>query len=119
MRTVNRVDFSISYKRTVINSNSVATCKTHDELMSVGNRNVCARTQLRPIYRSSGKCVMDNNSVKQVWIKSGKVFTKVGYQWKPTGRKFTVGINGLVDNIAHSRCKSVNKWIPTGRIIPL
>ena len=62
---------------------------------------------------------MDNNSVKQVWIKSGKVFTKVGYQWKPTGRKFTVGINGLVDNIAHSRCKSVNKWIPTGRIIPL
>ena len=62
---------------------------------------------------------MNDNSVKQVWIKSGKVFTNVGYQWKPTGRKFTIRSNGLVDNIAHSRCKLVNKWIPTGRIIPL
>ena len=32
LKTVDRVDSSISYKRTVINSNSVATCKTHDEL---------------------------------------------------------------------------------------
>ena len=107
LRTVNRVDSSISFKRTLINSNSVATCKTHDELMSVGYRNVCARTHLRPINRSSGKSVMDNNSVKQVWIESGKVFTNVRYQWKPTGRKFTVGINGLVDNTAHSWCKTV------------
>ena len=61
---------------------------------------------------------MKNNSVKHVWIKSGKVFTTVGYQWKPTGRKFTVGSNGLVDNFAKSRCTLVSKWIPTGRTIP-
>ncbi|GJY17192.1 hypothetical protein Tco_0388683, partial [Tanacetum coccineum] len=29
--------------------------------------------------------------VKQVWQATGKLFTNVGYQWKPTGRKFTLG----------------------------
>ena len=80
MRFENRVDSSISYKRAVINSNSVAVYKTHDELMSVGNRNLCERTHLRPSYQSSEKCVMRNNTVKHVWVKSRKVFTTVGYQ---------------------------------------
>ncbi|GJY20154.1 retrovirus-related pol polyprotein from transposon TNT 1-94 [Tanacetum coccineum] len=29
--------------------------------------------------------------VKQVWKATEKLFAKVGYQWKPTGRKFTLG----------------------------
>ncbi|GKB21159.1 retrovirus-related pol polyprotein from transposon TNT 1-94 [Tanacetum coccineum] len=29
--------------------------------------------------------------VKQVWKASGKVLTSVGYQWRPTGRIFTLG----------------------------
>ncbi|GKD03819.1 integrase, catalytic region, zinc finger, CCHC-type containing protein [Tanacetum coccineum] len=28
---------------------------------------------------------------KQVWKATGKLLTNVGYQWKPTGRKFTLG----------------------------
>ncbi|GKA86724.1 hypothetical protein Tco_0808435 [Tanacetum coccineum] len=29
--------------------------------------------------------------VKQVWQATGKLFTNVGFQWQPTGRKFTLG----------------------------
>ncbi|GJS92351.1 retrovirus-related pol polyprotein from transposon TNT 1-94 [Tanacetum coccineum] len=29
--------------------------------------------------------------VKNVWKATGKLLTNVGYQWKPTGRKFTLG----------------------------
>ena len=119
MRFENRFDSGISYKSTVINSNFVAGCKTDDKLMSVGNRNVHERTHLRPSHQSSVKCVVKNNIVKHVWVNTGKVFTTVGYQWKPTGRKFTVGSNGLVDNIANPRCTLVSKWIPTGRTISL
>ncbi|GJW89054.1 hypothetical protein Tco_0164394 [Tanacetum coccineum] len=31
------------------------------------------------------------SKVKQVWKATGKLFANVGYQWKPTGRKFTLG----------------------------
>ncbi|GJR87172.1 retrovirus-related pol polyprotein from transposon TNT 1-94 [Tanacetum coccineum] len=30
------------------------------------------------------------NKVKQVWKATGKLFANVGYQWKPTGMKFTL-----------------------------
>ncbi|GJU42012.1 retrovirus-related pol polyprotein from transposon TNT 1-94 [Tanacetum coccineum] len=32
-----------------------------------------------------------SSKVKQVWKATGKLFAIVGYQWKPTGRKFTFG----------------------------
>ncbi|GJV13605.1 hypothetical protein Tco_1355146 [Tanacetum coccineum] len=31
------------------------------------------------------------STFKQVWKETGKLFVNVGYQWKPTGRKFTLG----------------------------
>ncbi|GJT41786.1 retrovirus-related pol polyprotein from transposon TNT 1-94 [Tanacetum coccineum] len=31
------------------------------------------------------------SKVKQVWKATGKLFANVSYQWKPTGRKFTLG----------------------------
>ncbi|GJY60573.1 hypothetical protein Tco_0461230 [Tanacetum coccineum] len=32
-----------------------------------------------------------DNKKKQVWKATGKIFVNAGYQWKPTGRKFTLG----------------------------
>ncbi|GKF72780.1 hypothetical protein Tco_0208894, partial [Tanacetum coccineum] len=37
------------------------------------------------------KKVWKHKQVKQVWKATGKVLTNVGYQWKPTGRIFTLG----------------------------
>ncbi|GKG16298.1 hypothetical protein Tco_0358621 [Tanacetum coccineum] len=30
------------------------------------------------------------NKAKQVWKATGKLFANVGYQWRPTGKKFTL-----------------------------
>ncbi|GJW65290.1 hypothetical protein Tco_0117174 [Tanacetum coccineum] len=81
----NRVDSSISLKRTVINSISDSRCKTF----------------------------------KQTWKATGKVFANVGYQWKPTGRKFTLGEQCLLTRITKPKVVPVRQWKPTGRIIPL
>ncbi|GJT15552.1 putative ribonuclease H-like domain-containing protein [Tanacetum coccineum] len=40
---------------------------------------------------SKFKKVWKPKQVKQVWKATGKLLTNVGYQWKPTGRKFTLG----------------------------
>ncbi|GJZ12462.1 hypothetical protein Tco_0547692 [Tanacetum coccineum] len=37
------------------------------------------------------KKVWKPKKVKQVWKATGKLLTNVGYQWKPTRRKFTLG----------------------------
>ncbi|GJV88007.1 hypothetical protein Tco_1531945 [Tanacetum coccineum] len=66
LKTTNHVDSSISYKCTVINSNSHSVCKTF-------------------------KQVWKPKQVKQVWKATSNVLTSVGYQWRPTRRIFTLG----------------------------
>ena len=58
-------------------------------------------------------------SVKQVWSKTGKVFTNVGYQWRPTGRKFTPRKMCPVSRTTNSRDMPIRKWRPTGRLFPI
>ncbi|GJV79663.1 retrovirus-related pol polyprotein from transposon TNT 1-94 [Tanacetum coccineum] len=62
----NRVDSSISFKCTVINSNSTSVCKTYN------------------------KCLMSFNHDKCV-VKSLKLVKKSPVNKQPTGRKFTLG----------------------------
>ncbi|GJV45412.1 hypothetical protein Tco_1429948 [Tanacetum coccineum] len=46
----------------------------------------------KQIWQPKGK-LSDNslNKTKQVWKATGKLFANVGYQWRPTGKKFTSG----------------------------
>ncbi|GJX86133.1 integrase, catalytic region, zinc finger, CCHC-type containing protein [Tanacetum coccineum] len=73
----NRVDSSISSKRTVINWNSNSLCKT---------------------------C---------------KIFTTIGYHWKPTGRIFPLGDQCPLTRTTRPKALPVKQWNPTGRLIPL
>ncbi|GJW43469.1 retrovirus-related pol polyprotein from transposon TNT 1-94 [Tanacetum coccineum] len=59
----NRVDSSISYKR----------------------------TSLKFVKKPHVNKVWRGKPVKQVWQATRKLFTNVGFQWQPTGRKFTLG----------------------------
>ncbi|GKB13754.1 hypothetical protein Tco_0847677 [Tanacetum coccineum] len=105
---VNRVDSSISSKRVVINSNSESVCKTCNKCLNSANHEMCVvnilnsvnatptvKTVLnngKQIWKPKGK--LSNNSLnktKRVWKATGKLFTNVGYQWRPTGKKFTLG----------------------------
>nr|GEX53218.1 retrovirus-related Pol polyprotein from transposon TNT 1-94 [Tanacetum cinerariifolium] len=89
LKQANRVDPSISYKRTVFNLNSNSVCKTCNKCLISTNHDKCVMKHLKSVRAPSAKNVV--SKVKQVWKATGKVFTNVGYQWKPTGKKFTLG----------------------------
>ncbi|GJW18147.1 hypothetical protein Tco_0025583 [Tanacetum coccineum] len=86
----NRVDSSLSVKRTGFISKSVSVCKTCNECLVFGNHNKCGVKNLNSVNAKNPK-VKNDAIVKQVWKATGKIFASVGSKWKPTGRKFTLG----------------------------
>ncbi|GJR49725.1 hypothetical protein Tco_1400246 [Tanacetum coccineum] len=86
----NRVDSSISSKHTVINSNSNFVCKTCNKCIISANHDKCVMKYLK-FVRPPPLVKNVLSKVKQVWKATRKLFANVGYQWKPTGRKFTLG----------------------------
>ncbi|GJZ45537.1 retrovirus-related pol polyprotein from transposon TNT 1-94 [Tanacetum coccineum] len=99
LKTTNRVDSSISSKRTVINSNSHSVCQTCNKCLISANHDMCVVTYLHSVNASPSvknvvrkvKQVWKPKQVRQVWKPTGKVLTNIGYQWRPTGRLFTLG----------------------------
>ncbi|GJT82390.1 hypothetical protein Tco_1056732 [Tanacetum coccineum] len=105
---VNRVDSGISSKRVVINSNSESVCKTCNKCLNSASHEMCVVNILnsvnatptvkivlnkgKQIWQPKGK-LSDNslNKTKQVWKATGKLFANIGYQWRPTGKKFALG----------------------------
>nr|GEU40709.1 hypothetical protein [Tanacetum cinerariifolium] len=83
----NRVDSSLNDKHTGFLSKSISVCKTCNECLVFGNHDDCV---VKSVNAKKPK-VINNANVKQVWKATGKVFASVGSQWKPTGRKFTLG----------------------------
>ncbi|GJR85752.1 hypothetical protein Tco_0209763 [Tanacetum coccineum] len=99
LKTMNHVDSSISSKRTVINSNSHCVCQTCTKCLISVNHDVSVVNYLHSVNASPSvknvvrkvKQVWKPKQFKQVWKATRKVLTHVGYQWRPTGRIFTLG----------------------------
>ncbi|GJZ79742.1 retrovirus-related pol polyprotein from transposon TNT 1-94, partial [Tanacetum coccineum] len=130
-KTTNRVDSSISSKRTVINSNSHSVCQTCNKCLFSANHDMCVVTYLHSVNASLNvkNAVRHDKQVwkpkqvtpvgkpkhikqvwkpkqvtpvgkpkqikqvwkpKQIWKPTGKTLNNVGYQWRPTGRTFTL-----------------------------
>ncbi|GKD38444.1 hypothetical protein Tco_1258651 [Tanacetum coccineum] len=85
----NRVDSSLSVKRTGFISNSVSICNICNECLVFGNHNMCG-VNLNSVNAKNPK-VNNDATVKQVWKATGKIFASVGSKWRPKGRKFTLG----------------------------
>ncbi|GJS32136.1 integrase, catalytic region, zinc finger, CCHC-type containing protein [Tanacetum coccineum] len=118
---VNRIDSSISSKRVVINSNSESVCKMCDKCLNSANHEMCVVNILssvnatptvkrvlnkgKHIWKPKGK-LTDNrlNKTKRVWKATGKLFADIGYQWRPTGKKFSLG-----------KLDCGYQWRPTGK----
>ncbi|GKB21642.1 retrovirus-related pol polyprotein from transposon TNT 1-94 [Tanacetum coccineum] len=122
---VNRVESSISSKRVVINSNSESVCKTCNKCLISANHDMCVikplnsvnatptvkngLNKVKQVWKVKGKLSANGlNKAKQVWKATSKVFANVGYQWRPTRKKFTLGkhIGG-------------HQWRPTGKMFLL
>jgi len=125
LNKTNRVDSSISYKRTVINSNSAAFCKTCNECLISGLNHECVVNEMINVGNTPVKSIKNAKQVKEIWKPkrkmvshywkpTGRKFSNVGYQWKPIGQKFK--LNESCPKM--SRSMPSKKWKPTGRIIP-
>ncbi|GKC33086.1 retrovirus-related pol polyprotein from transposon TNT 1-94 [Tanacetum coccineum] len=101
LKTTNYVDSSISYKRTVINSNSHSVCQTCNKCLFLANHDMCVVTYLHSVNASPNvkndvrhvkqvTQVGKPKYIKQIWKPTGKTLNNVGYQWRPTGRTFTL-----------------------------
>ncbi|GJU02671.1 hypothetical protein Tco_1113009 [Tanacetum coccineum] len=107
LKQKNRVDSSISYKRTVINLNSASVCKTCNKYLIFANHDKCVVKYLRYVRALSVKNVV--STVRQVWKATCKLFTNVGYQWKPTRKKFTLGVQCPLIRFTKSKVVPVKK----------
>ncbi|GJS02221.1 retrovirus-related pol polyprotein from transposon TNT 1-94 [Tanacetum coccineum] len=115
----NHVDSSISFKRTVINSNSNSLCKTCNECLISSNHVKCVERFLKSYNKTPVKQIWRVKQVKQTWKPTGKIFTTIGYHWKPTGRIFPLGDQCPLTRITKPKALPVKQWKPTGRLIPL
>ncbi|GJW97201.1 hypothetical protein Tco_0179009 [Tanacetum coccineum] len=99
LKTTNRIDSSISSKRTEINSNSYSVCNTCNKCLIFANHDICVVNYLHYVNASpfvknvvcKVQQVWKPKQVKLVWKPTSKILTNVGYQWMPTGRTFTLG----------------------------
>ncbi|GJT23291.1 integrase, catalytic region, zinc finger, CCHC-type containing protein [Tanacetum coccineum] len=86
LKTTNRVDSSISSKRTVINSNSHSVFQTCNKCLIFANHDMCVVTYLHSVNASPSvknvvrkvKQVWKPKQVKQVWKPTGNILTTVG-----------------------------------------
>ncbi|GJX18507.1 retrovirus-related pol polyprotein from transposon TNT 1-94, partial [Tanacetum coccineum] len=107
LKTTNHVDSSISSKRTLINSNSHSVCQTCNKCLFPANHDMCVVTYLHSVNASPNvKNVVHHvkqvwkpkqvtqvgkpKHIKQIWKLTGKTLNNVGYQWRPTGRRFNL-----------------------------
>ncbi|GKA31309.1 retrovirus-related pol polyprotein from transposon TNT 1-94 [Tanacetum coccineum] len=83
LKTTNRVDSSISSKRTLFNSNSHSVCKTCNKCLIFANHDMCVVNYLHTVNASPSvknvvckvKKVWKPKQVKQVWKATGKVLS--------------------------------------------
>ncbi|GJU85687.1 retrovirus-related pol polyprotein from transposon TNT 1-94 [Tanacetum coccineum] len=80
------------------------------------------------VKQSSTTKVWRVKQVKQVWKATGKLFTTIGHQWRPTGRLLPLGDHWPLPRNTCRRSKPRNtppkvlptkQWKPTGRLLPL
>ncbi|GJX24328.1 hypothetical protein Tco_0228773 [Tanacetum coccineum] len=100
-KTCNKCLNSASHEMCVVNIlNSVNSTPTVKIVLNKGKQIWKPKGKLsdnslnktKQIWKPKGK-LSDNslNKTKRVWKATGKLFTNVGYQWRPTGKKFALG----------------------------
>ncbi|GKB68955.1 retrovirus-related pol polyprotein from transposon TNT 1-94 [Tanacetum coccineum] len=116
----NHVDSSISYKRTVINSNSNTSCKTCNKCLISVNHDQCVVRSGMFVKQSPATKVWRVKQIKQVWKATGKLFTTIGHQWRPTGRLLPLGDQWpLTRNTPPKVLPNKNIWQPMETIAPV
>ncbi|GJY63148.1 hypothetical protein Tco_0464608 [Tanacetum coccineum] len=115
----NRVDSSISDKRTITNSNPNTSCKTCNKCLIYVNHDQCVVRSEVFVKQFPATKVWRVKQVKQVWKATGKLFTTIGHQWPPTGRLLPLGDQWPLTKNTPPKVLPTKQWKPIGRLLTL
>ncbi|GKE50214.1 hypothetical protein Tco_1481472 [Tanacetum coccineum] len=97
-----------------LNTNSELICVKCHSSMFDAKHELCFLKFISDMNASSKSKFVKKAKKKEEWKPTRKVFTKIGYNWRPTGRTFT-----LVRNVCPlTRITATNK-VPLRELIPL
>ncbi|GJT74458.1 integrase, catalytic region, zinc finger, CCHC-type containing protein [Tanacetum coccineum] len=88
--------------------NSDYVCINHDDCMT--SNNLCVSNSMNNVkFRAKPK---KNKSKKDIWKPTGKVFTQIGYIWKPTGNQCEIDTRST---IIEKRSSFKSKTVPSSK----
>ncbi|GKA96775.1 retrovirus-related pol polyprotein from transposon TNT 1-94 [Tanacetum coccineum] len=93
-----------SNKKTKVSCCSIDQCVVRSEMF---------------VKQSPATKVWRVKQVKQVWKATGKLFTTIGHQWRPTGRLLPLGDQWPLTRNNPPKVLPTKQWKPTGRLLPL
>ncbi|GKD94715.1 hypothetical protein Tco_1374552 [Tanacetum coccineum] len=126
----NRVDSSISYKRTMFVKQSPEKDRTlpaksalkqvegHSR-MNKSNEKQKNHVDSSISYKRTQSPATKVWRVKQVWKAKGKLFTTIGHQWRPTDRLLPLGDQWPLTRNTPPKVLPTKQWKPTSRLLPL
>ncbi|GJW48274.1 hypothetical protein Tco_0079920 [Tanacetum coccineum] len=85
----------------------------------ITNENLVAELHACPKIQPSATKVWRVKKVKQVWKATGKLFTTIGHQWRPTGRLLPLGDQWPLTRNTPPKVLLTKQWKPTSRLLLL
>ncbi|GJW30038.1 integrase, catalytic region, zinc finger, CCHC-type containing protein [Tanacetum coccineum] len=79
-------------KHAVINAKVESMCAIYNKYLFDANHDMCLVDYVNDVNVHS-KSKSKRNKMRKVWKLTSKVFTEIGYSWKPTRRIFTIAGN--------------------------
>ncbi|GJW31812.1 retrovirus-related pol polyprotein from transposon TNT 1-94 [Tanacetum coccineum] len=101
-------------KHTMLNANSELIYVKCNQCMFDANHDACFLKYVSDMNARSKSKSVKKDKTKEVWKPTGHVFTKIRYNWRPTGRKFS-----LDGNTCPLTRITTTKEVPLRESIPL
>ncbi|GJR16951.1 retrovirus-related pol polyprotein from transposon TNT 1-94 [Tanacetum coccineum] len=79
-----------SVQHSKLNANSKLLCVKCNGCMLCDNHDLCVLDFINDVNAHAKSKSVKKSSKRKVWKLTGKVFTNIGYTWRPIGRTFTI-----------------------------
>ncbi|GKA25643.1 retrovirus-related pol polyprotein from transposon TNT 1-94 [Tanacetum coccineum] len=87
---VSKTECNADVIHSMLNANSESVCAICNECLFDSNHDKCVLDYVHDVNVLSKSKPTKRKNKKQIWKHTGKVYTDIGYKWKPTGQTFTI-----------------------------
>ncbi|GKC61979.1 retrovirus-related pol polyprotein from transposon TNT 1-94, partial [Tanacetum coccineum] len=90
-----KTECNANVMQSVLNANSKSVCAICNECLFDANYDKYVLDYVHDVNVLSKSKPAKHKNKKQIWKSTGKVYTEIGYKWKPTRRTFTIVENNF------------------------